>query len=380
MRGWTSNAHPLALASQQLALELSRREDVRLYHQELGRPDGWQYIDSIFDKPSREKLKSIPPPDAEKPIDIVLRFSRPFDLATVPGAERTFVYVAAEMGTVPAHAMAKHVHLRQAAGRSEAMILTPSQWSRRGLIASGVPEEHIVVIPFGVNTTIFRPLPQEQREQLRGKTRAGSDFVFLHVSDLSWSKGLDLLLSAFATVAERHPEARLVLKGVDVPCNSSRRLEEAKAALSDEQRDAVVPRMRYLGELARFEKLAMLYQMADAYVSPYRTTAFHRPALEAAACGLPVICTAGGPTDEFLADGFALPVRSEARSMIVDDIPDATVLLPDVEHLVEQMCAAIERRELRDKARQSGPEAVGRGFTWAAVTDRLMQACLASLQ
>src|SRR5439155_8873291 len=132
---------------------------------------------------------------------------------------------------------------RQAAGRSDAIILTPSQWSRRGLIASGVPEQRIIVIPLGVDTTIFRPLPQEQREQLRGKTRAGSDFVFLHVSDLSWSKGLDVLLRGFAQVAQRHPQARLVLKGVDVPCNSSRRLEEAKAALDPDEAEMVIPRV-----------------------------------------------------------------------------------------------------------------------------------------
>src|SRR2546429_6453489 len=140
MRGWTQNAHPLALASQLLSLELSRRQDVRLYHQELGRPDGWQFVDSLFDRESRQRLTSIAPPDPERPIDVALRFAYPYDVSPVAGAGRTIAFVAAEMGTVPTAAMSKRTHLRQACARSDAMLMTPSQWSKNGLTANGVPE------------------------------------------------------------------------------------------------------------------------------------------------------------------------------------------------------------------------------------------------
>ncbi|MEG3991676.1 hypothetical protein QUA13_32115 [Microcoleus sp. S28C3] len=36
-----------------------------------------------------------------------------------------------------------------------------------------------------------------------------------------------------------------------------------------------------------------------------------RNSLEATACGLPVICTAGGPTDDFTYPDLALPVESK---------------------------------------------------------------------
>ena len=87
---------------------------------------------------------------------------------------------------------------------------------------------------------------------------------------------------------------------------------------------------------------------------------------------MPVICTAGGATDDFCAEPFALPVRSEVQSMAIDDIPDARILRPDEDHLVEQMIRAIEDEELRRVSRDAGPAAVSRNFTWAQVTDRLL--------
>jgi glycosyltransferase involved in cell wall biosynthesis len=174
-------------------------------------------------------------------------------------------------------------------------------------------------------------------------------------------------------VAERHGQVRLVIKGMDMPHDSAARLREATAALSPEQAELVEPRMRYLGDVARFDKLAKLYQIADAYVCPYRAAAFHRPALEAIACGVPIITTAGGATDDFAIGEFALRVKSETRSMAVDDVADATVLQPDETHLVEQMCRAIEDELFRRAAREAGP-AVAQEFTWKRVADRLLAA------
>ena len=46
--------------------------------------------------------------------------------------------------------------------------------------------------------------------------------------------------------------------------------------------------------------MAALYNLADAYVTPYHAEAFNMPALEAAACGVPLIVPRGGPTDDFV--------------------------------------------------------------------------------
>src|SRR5918996_561 len=51
-----------------------------------------------------------------------------------------------------------------------------------------------------------------------------------------------------------------------------------------------------------FEELPALYRAADVVVLPYRAEGFCLPAVEAMACGVPVIHNGEGPTAEFVAD------------------------------------------------------------------------------
>ena len=49
-------------------------------------------------------------------------------------------------------------------------------------------------------------------------------------------------------------------------------------------------------------QLRTLCDVADAYVTPYRAEGFNLPALEAIACGTPLIVTCGGATGNFCND------------------------------------------------------------------------------
>jgi glycosyltransferase involved in cell wall biosynthesis len=79
--------------------------------------------------------------------------------------------------------------------------------------------------------------------------------------------------------------------------------------MSVHDQHASANRMIYLGKTFPMEGMAKLYRLADAYALPYGAEGFNLPVLEAAASGLPVICTSGGPTDEFIEDSFARKVR-----------------------------------------------------------------------
>jgi glycosyltransferase involved in cell wall biosynthesis len=60
-------------------------------------------------------------------------------------------------------------------------------------------------------------------------------------------------------------------------------------------------------------ELAGIYTAADCLVQPYRGEGFCLPALEAMACGVPVMVTNGGPTDDFVDDtvGWRLPAQKQ---------------------------------------------------------------------
>src|SRR6202035_957998 len=96
--------------------------------------------------------------------------------------------------------------------------------------------------------------------------------------------------------------------------------------------------------------MAEMYQLADAYVSPYRAEGFNMPVLEAAACGLPVICTAGGSTDDFVTDGFAGRIESKKMSVGIKGGLEAMRLEPNVDHLIALMISAIEDHSWRGQA------------------------------
>ena len=99
------------------------------------------------------------------------------------------------------------------------------------------------------------------------------------------------------------------------------------------------------------------------------------PVLEAAACGLPVICTAGGATDDVVTEESALKIRS--RLEIVSEREGGVVgkrVIPDLDHLVELIRQAINDQAWRQRAGAAGAGHVHSRFTWDLVTDRLVEA------
>jgi glycosyltransferase involved in cell wall biosynthesis len=95
--------------------------------------------------------------------------------------------------------------------------------------------------------------------------------------------------------------------------------------------------------------------------------------LEALACGVPVICTGGGPTDEFTESEFAWRIRSRSVGIRVYAGQIGEGLQPDREHLVELMRRAARERDRLRVAGARAVEYVAARFTWDRVTDRLVR-------
>jgi len=111
--------------------------------------------------------------------------------------------------------------------------------------------------------------------------------------------------------------------------------------------------------------------LADAYLCPYSAEAFNMPALEAAACGLPVICTAGGPTDEFIDPTIALRIASSVHQFS-EDGEDMQMLVPDHDCLVNLMVSASSDAGLFVRAHNAALGFAKGPFTWSAVSDALV--------
>ena len=136
--------------------------------------------------------------------------------------------------------------------------------------------------------------------------------------------------------------------------------------------EAVASRLTYGGGTLPARALARLLRAADCYVSPYRAEGFNLPVLEAMACGVPVVCTAGGPTAEFTDRSFAEPIRSELRKKRLDATAEGDALEPDLEHLIALMRDAARRRDRLPAMGLLAAQHAAKNFTWDAVTDLLL--------
>ncbi|HXE54983.1 MAG TPA: glycosyltransferase [Tepidisphaeraceae bacterium] len=147
-------------------------------------------------------------------------------------------------------------------------------------------------------------------------------------------------------------------------------LREAAKELTQRQIALVQPRITYIGGSLPIQHMAELFQLSDAYLTPYSAEAFNLPALEAVACGLPVICTAGGPTDEFVPNACALRVAAKLVQSLGDG---GDALVPDAESLIARMWQVRSDEMFRLAAKQAGPGHAQSHFTWKLTVDKLIR-------
>jgi glycosyltransferase involved in cell wall biosynthesis len=380
IEGWRNIPHSYAMVNQFQLLELCDRPNLEIFHRDVPYlRSHWQPVPDLFDPIAVKKLQQIPPPPPET-ADAILRMSIPYQLN--PGnAKKTCVFCTTEAGIVTQSMLSGigAASMPEALENSDVTIVTPSRWSRQGFLRSGVHPNRVVVVPHGVHINLYKPLPEYERNALRQQLGIADHFVFLNIGILSDNKGIRPLLKAFASIVDKYPQARLLLKGADSLFESTKFLtNSAKAVLTDAEAAKVESRLAYIGKSLSIPEMIRLYQAADIYLSPYLAEGFNLPVLEAAACGLPVICTQGGPTDDFTRPEFALQISSQIKPMNI--CGDTVFLLePNLSHLIEQMAWAIAHPEFRLKTRKAAPKFIGEHFTWKKVVDQLLSVLIGNV-
>ena len=367
VQGWRFIHHSYAIVAQAHCVALLRRGDVELRFQDLPfAAPGWQPSRGILEPEDESALAALREPDAAFAPEATLRFARDF---TPPPTGRVFIFDTPEFGVLRPEVMQALHAIGDAAGRVH--LLVPSHCVAEAYLRFGIAPGRVHVVPHGVDPCVMHPDP-ERRLQARQALGLDDGFVFMSIGAMTDNKGIDLLLRAFAQVARTHPRARLVLKGADDLYASGARVQRLLDGLLRAEREAVASRLLYLGERRSAREMADLLRAADVYVAPYLAEGFNLPVLEAAACGVPVICTAGGATDDFVDPSFAWRIRSQPDSVRTDMGFVGAVMQPSVEHLTELMRQAASDPDAARRMGAAGAAHVARKFTWDRVTDRLV--------
>jgi len=209
------------------------------------------------------------------------------------------------------------------------------------------PDFMVRYIPHGVDTSVFKPISQDEKTQLRKKWGIPEDvFLMLNVS-ANWGerKGLPQLMLTFKRFLENHKDAMLYLfTNLKENCPQGYDL----LAFADELgiADRVVgPKFNPILDSIEDEALAELLSIADVYVSCAFGEGFGLPLLEAMACGIPCIAPANSSQIE-LVGGHGWLVENVSDDMWVD-VPVWIPLLakyqvPNLNSLLDCMKAAYE--------------------------------------
>lgn len=144
----------------------------------------------------------------------------------------------------------------------------------------------------------------------------------LHLGRLHPKKGIDRLVTAWARVAERHPDWRLRIVG---PSEIGYR-----DTLERQVQELGAPRVVFDGPLYGTDKL-VAYQQAGLFVLPTLNENFGMVVAEALAAGIPAICTKGAPWSGLEAERCGWWVDHGPDAMAV--ALDAALELPDAERM-----------------------------------------------
>jgi len=153
--------------------------------------------------------------------------------------------------------------------------------------------EQIAVIPCGVDTELFQPMDPAKAKDL---LELPPDPLLLYVGRLQPIKGLDTLLEAMGEIPA--PAYLLVVGGEhDEPDGGHGKALRARVAAL-----GLDKRVRFLRAQPQ-RRLRLFYAAADATVMPSYYESFGMVALEAMACGSPVVASRVGGLTTTVQDG-----------------------------------------------------------------------------
>ena len=170
-------------------------------------------------------------------------------------------------------------------------FLVPSEFVSKSLAYSGVQSEQLWKCPYGVDINQFSQ--KEYKDNLYIKKRP---IKFIYVGGVKELKGISYLLEAFRDISTDDA----VLTVVGQYCQTDKDIQEYK--------DKVV----FTGTVLH-DEIPDLLRQADVFIFPSLGDSYALSAMEAAACGLPVIVSENtGVKDEIQdgVNGFVVPIQS----------------------------------------------------------------------
>lgn len=220
----------------------------------------------------------------------------------------------------------------------------------------GADADKISVVPAGVDLNLFRPIPRPE-----AKTRIGippHHRMILFVGRIQPLKGIDTLIRAMKKVIHQYPDLKdhLCVSIIGGDPNPDSVLEQTEFERLNRLRTDLG-----IGDLVTFlgakdqDTLVYYYSAAEMVVMPSHYESFGMVALEAMACGTPVIGSDVGGLSFSIEDGFN-------GYLVPGQDPGA---------LADKIALLLKRRSLRDHL---GEQAIrwAERYSWTYIADEIL--------
>jgi D-inositol-3-phosphate glycosyltransferase len=217
----------------------------------------------------------------------------------------------------------------------------------------GAPSSKVRIIPCGVSPRLFR---RQDRTRNRRQLGLGTEKVLLYVGRLERNKGLHVLLEAFAQLRQKMPQERLLLWVIGGDLRQQGDSGDAYARSLQKQvcsfrlADAV----HFLGPVGQ-EKLPLYYGAASVCVVPSYYESFGLVAVEAMACGCPVVVSRTGglrDTVEHGQVGFTVPPNNAPE-------------------LAQALGILLSNQQLRERFSAAAAARITKRYTWPQIARQM---------
>jgi len=215
----------------------------------------------------------------------------------------------------------------------------------------------IAVIPPGVDTSMFYPIPKEEAKEIIGI--APKSKMILFVGRIEPLKGIDTLIRAIAMIQER---------GELACCPHTLAIIGGEPDASPEEMNAEMARLQDMVEELKIENLVIFlgkqdqkvlpyyYSSAEVVVMPSHYESFGMVALEAMACGTPVVASQVG--------GLAFLVRDQETGFVVPG--------NDVNTMAERLVQIIKDKKLQEKLGNQSA-AYAKNYDWKIISEKIIE-------
>lgn len=204
-------------------------------------------------------------------------------------------------------------------------------------------ERDIEITPFGVDIQRFTPVQRKTDEK---------NIVFGIVKSLSKNYGISMLINAFAMFLERVPEGLQKTVSLQI-YGKGDQLEELVQLV---KKRGLEEHVIFGGYISNSEVPNALHK-TDIFVLGSERESFGVSAVEAMACGLPVIATD--------VSGF--------REVIEDNVTGFIVPVNDAKAMAEKMLELYYDKTLRERMGRRGRQRVEKLYSWDACVKKMVQ-------